>query len=321
MLTLLDLSHTTNLHDNFVIRQAYALGKSLEDGHSNVKVKYLRQESTRYSLDSLHDVDILMILQHSYDLPRMLALLQDNGRDSYQESSSTFCSKKHRVKANILTIAWLLDESLMSWLLQPWIGNYDFLLTSSMIAKLAIQKIIDEVGLTTSCSIACPRLSPLSTRSSVYSTEYLPSKYSFVAKKEERSRTRALEEEEDKTWEFPKSRSQAMVDVLPPVISNALSLGVEEAQSFQNNRNVEDVVRMATRKTKELDFLVVSVQTNNHQKFVSQVFESKAMWTKGKAMEFHFTNSTTSSVTSSGSNSDNYNFDAIISPEELLPVS
>jgi hypothetical protein len=94
-------------------------------------------------------VDVLITLLDDYDITKAFAIHRNEVRNKRGIKST--------IKPTLITIAWI-QNWFGRWLSQPWIGNYDLLLTSSKISKDFYREIISKIGLQVKCAMGCPRL-------------------------------------------------------------------------------------------------------------------------------------------------------------------
>lgn len=146
LIFLVDFENNPSASNAFVAEE---LAEALERSY-NVEVKYLKQGSTWYSPRSLYGVDILIAMKEDYELPLAhKAVPRDPVGYGYHSQS------RSGAKSTLFSIAWMLN-SYDKWLSKPWIGNYDLILTGSMLGKDFYDKISTSIGLQVQCFMSCP---------------------------------------------------------------------------------------------------------------------------------------------------------------------
>eukprot|EP01039_Chlorochromonas_danica_P004082 gene4082-4464_t len=153
---------------------AYELGQALQARFSNVQIRYLRRGPQWYAVEHLYDVDVLLTLLDEYDLSKIQPLYQTipKARSGSPGPSVLTCNDsivngtlgdpswfhlKLHLKPSLITIAWMRNW-FQRWLMRPWFGQYDLLLTSSVLSKSFFDQISSTVGFSSHCSINCPSM-------------------------------------------------------------------------------------------------------------------------------------------------------------------
>jgi hypothetical protein len=139
---------------------AHDLAEELLSHYSNIRVKFLHQGLAWYSIDHLYDVDILLVFSEDYDLFRVMPWFQDSlPSNTMNSNTSQPCAeyRSRRLKSTLITIAWIYDH-VDQWLVKPWFGHFDHLLTSSDLANKFLHKLSSTIGFPLRCIIACPNV-------------------------------------------------------------------------------------------------------------------------------------------------------------------
>jgi hypothetical protein len=181
-------------------------------------VRYLRRGVQWYSPEYLVNVDVLIPMLDQYDLSRTLSLFQDPTPPPYPTTDKFHCTEKLQIKPNLITIAWARNW-FHRWLIRPWIGNYDALLTSSSLSKSFFDTIDEKIGFSATCSICCPRKIP-GYRLKQLPDHFLSGKPASTQQKFNQSRFNATEQkvitiDSPGSWQIFPSRAHLPVHVYP----------------------------------------------------------------------------------------------------------
>eukprot|EP00981_Chlorochromonas_danica_P008081 scaffold1962_cov180-Ochromonas_danica.AAC.16 len=199
-----DPSKTPLAEDIFI---AYEIGQALRANYRNIHIRYLRRGVQWYAMENLYDVDVLISLLDSFDLTKILPLFQTapkinqmsisssfSKRNATEDNSTGFLLELH-TKPSLVTIAWTRNW-FHRWLMRPWIGNYDLVLTSSMLSKAFFDQMSYSVGFPLHCSVHCPRKGSHSTlfnKRAVLETAVFPLATSIHETAKSRIERRAVE--------------------------------------------------------------------------------------------------------------------------------
>ena len=103
---------------------------------------HLYKGSDWYDPKKLRELDVLVTLLDDFDISRALSSRESAGlRDG--------------VRPTLITIAWARNW-FHRWLQQPWMGNYDLLLTSSSFAQDFYTEFGRRYGFPVRCVHSCP---------------------------------------------------------------------------------------------------------------------------------------------------------------------
>ena len=121
---------------------ATELGNALLASYSNIRIVYLSKGVDWYDPLKLQEIDVLVALLDDYDLTKALrchrpAVMMDGP------------------KPTLLTIAWARNW-FHRWLKQPWMGNYDLIFSSSVLAQTFFYEFGRRYGHAVQCVHGCP---------------------------------------------------------------------------------------------------------------------------------------------------------------------
>lgn len=121
---------------------ATELGNALLASYSNIKIVYLSKGVDWYDPMKLQEIDVLVALLDDYDVTKALkchrpAVMMDGP------------------KPTLLTIAWARNW-FHRWLKQPWMGNYDLIFSSSVLAQTFFYEFGMRYGHAVQCVHGCP---------------------------------------------------------------------------------------------------------------------------------------------------------------------
>ena len=120
---------------------ATELGKSLMSQYQDVRIVHLYRGKDWYDPVKLQEADVLVAFLDAFDLAKAL--------------KSHSSSVKNGPKPTLITIAWARNW-FHRWLVQPWMGNYDMILTSSILSQRFYEEYGKRYGLPVKCIQGCP---------------------------------------------------------------------------------------------------------------------------------------------------------------------